>query len=328
MQSLEPIRLNGLTIDFPVALGPMAGVTDLPFRLLCREMGCGVFYTEMISAKALHYRNKNTAALMATDVGEHPLAIQLFGSDPDIIAEEALKIEDRCDFINLNFGCPVPKIVKNGEGSFLLSQPETAEKIFKKLTKTVHKPVSVKMRLSYSGDPEEGLKTAKIAAESGISMLEVHGRTRDQFYSGKADREGIRKIVRAVDIPVLANGDISSAADAEEMLAETGAAGLMVGRASMGNPWIFKELRSYFETGETYEKPALPEIVGMALRHARMLTEFKGERIAVMEMRKHAAWYLQGQKDTAKIRRAINEVASYSELEGLLLKLIDKAGNL
>jgi len=300
----------------------MAGVTDLPFRLLCREQGCGMFYTEMVSAKALFYQSKNTEKLMESTKEEHPLAIQLFGSEPDIIAEEALKIEDRCDFFNLNFGCPVAKVVKNHEGSYLLSQPELAAEIFRKLTKTVHKPVSVKMRLSYSGDMEEGLKMAKIAQDSGISMIEVHGRTRDQFYMGHADWNGIRKICEEVSIPVIGNGDITSPEDAKRMLEETGCDGIMIARAAEGNPWLFREVREYLESGTVPERPTLEEIIAMALRHARMLIEYKGEHIGVMEMRKHASWYLQGQHGMSTVRRKINEVQSFPELEEILMGLL------
>ena len=312
------IRLNGLTIPYPLALGPMAGVTDLPFRLLCREQGAGLFYTEMVSAKALYYHNKNTDLLMRTSPGEHPVGIQLFGSDPEIIADEALKIEDRFDFIDLNFGCPVPKIVKNGEGSFLLSQQKTAREIFRKLKKTVHKPVSVKIRLSFTGDPEEGLKTAEIAAEEGIDLLVVHGRTRDQYYSGRADWKAIRRIREAVDIPVIGNGDVFSAQDALRMLDETGADGVMVARGAQGNPWLFREIRAAIDGKPVPARPSYDEITDMILRHARMLIEEKGEKTGVLEMRKHAAWYLSGQPNASKMRGRINEIEDLKMLEELL----------
>ncbi len=312
------ITLGGLSIQCPLALGPMAGVTDLPFRLLCREQGAGLFYTEMVSAKALYYHNKNTGILMQTSEGEHPVGIQLFGSDPGIIAGEALKIEDRFDFIDLNFGCPVPKIVKNGEGSFLLSQPKTARNIFRELKKTVHKPVTVKIRLSFTGDPEEGLKTAKIAAEEGIDMLVVHGRTREQFYRGKADWEAIRKIRDEVPVPVIANGDVFSAEDALRILDVTKADGVMIARGAQGNPWLFREVRAALEGKPIPARPDHDEITQTILRHARMLIEEKGERTGVLEMRKHAAWYLAGQPNAAKIRGRINEAADLEDLERLL----------
>jgi len=315
---MKPIKLKNLTIDTPIALGPMAGVTDLPFRLLCKEQGCGLFITEMVSAKALYYHNQNTGELLETYPEEHPIGVQLFGSDPDIIAEEALKLEDRFDFIDLNFGCPVPKIVKNGEGSFLLTQPELAGKIFKKLVQTVHIPVTVKMRKGFTPDYQEGIRIAKIAEDSGISMISVHGRSRDQFYSGKADYEAIRQIKAAVSIPVIGNGDILTGKDAERMLNETGVDGIMIGRGAEGNPWIFREIKAYLEGKEVPGRPSYEEITDMILRHARLLIAYKGEHIGALEMRKHAAWYLQGQKKATQMRRLLNEVDSYEELEKLL----------
>ena len=315
------IRLEGLDIPCPLALGPMAGVTDEPFRRLCREQGAGLFYTEMVSAKALYYRNRNTGILMRTGEGEHPVGIQLFGSDPEIIAGEAAKIEDRFDFIDLNFGCPVPKIVKNGEGSFLLSQPEQARRIFSELKKTAHKPVSVKIRLSFTGDMEEGLKTAKIAAEEGVDLLVVHGRTRVQFYSGKADWEAIRKIREAVPVPVIANGDVFSAEDALRILDVTDADGVMIARGAQGNPWIFREVRAALEGKPVPPRPEKDEVVETVLRHAALLIEEKGERTGTLEMRKHAAWYLKGVPNASKIRGQLNEADSLDRLAELLKTL-------
>jgi len=315
---MKPIKIQNLTIEMPLALGPMAGVTDLPFRILCEEQGCGLFITEMVSAKALHYHNQNTEELLLRGERHTPVGVQLFGSDPDILAEEALKLEDRFDFIDLNFGCPVPKIVKNGEGSFLLTQPELSEKIFKKMVGVLHKPLTVKMRKSFSGDIQEGLRIARIAEDCGVSLLSIHGRSREQYYAGKADYAAIRQIKEAVSIPVIGNGDIFSGEDAKRMLAETGVDGLMIGRGAEGNPWIFREVKASL-TGETVPaRPTYEEIVDMILRHARLLIETKGEHIGTLEMRKHASWYLQGQKNATKMRKELNEVSSYEELEALL----------
>ncbi|MBQ9910305.1 MAG: tRNA dihydrouridine synthase DusB [Lachnospiraceae bacterium] len=315
------IRLNGLTIPCPLALGPMAGVTDEPFRRLSREQGAGLFYTEMVSAKALYFHNRNTEVLLKTGEDEHPVGIQLFGSDEKIIASEAEKIEDRFDFIDLNFGCPVPKIVKNGEGSFLLSQPDNARRIFSELKKTVHKPVSLKIRLSFTGDMDEGLKTAKIAAEEGVDLIVVHGRTRAQFYSGKADWEAIRRIREEVPVPLIANGDVFSAEDALEILKVTGADGVMIARGAQGNPWIFREVRAALEGKPVPPRPDQDEIVEMILRHASLLIEEKGERTGVLEMRKHAAWYLKGVPHASRIRGQLNEADSIGMLAELLKTL-------
>lgn len=312
------LRTGTIDLTYPVALGPMAGVTDMPYRKICREMGANLFYTEMISAKALHFRNKNTESLMATYEGEENIGVQLFGSDPDIMAEEALKIEDRFDFIDINMGCPVHKIVSNGEGSFLLTQPDLVKKILKKMVESVHKPVSVKMRKGFHTDETQCLEIAKICEDCGVSFIAVHGRCRDEFYSGKADWEIIRKVKERVKIPVIGNGDIRSYEDAEKMMEETGCDGVMVGRAAEGDPWLFREIRAGFEKEEIPERPEDEEIRRMVLRHALMLSQFKGEHTAILEMRKHAAWYMKGCENAAILRKSLSEIKSLSELQNLL----------
>lgn len=315
---MKPLFLGNLKIETPIALGPMAGVTDLPFRMLAREQGCGMFYTELISAKALYYNNRNTDALMATSEGEHPVGLQLFGSDPDIIAEQALRFEDRFDFIDLNMGCPVPKVVKNGEGSALMLQPELTEKILSKLVKTVHKPVTVKMRKGFRRGEEQAAEIAKIAESCGVSLVAVHARTREEYYSGRADWEIIRKVKEAVSIPVIGNGDIVDGTTAKAMTDQTGCDGIMVARAAEGNPWIFREIRAYLDGTSVPPRPSYEEIKEMILRHAELLISFKGEYIGTMEMRKHAAWYLSGQPNAAVMRRAISEIHSFDELKQIL----------
>ena len=315
---MKPILLPGLTIDTPIALGPMAGVTDLPFRMLAAEQGCGMFYTELISAKALHYRNKNTEVLMETGEQEHPRGLQLFGSDPDIIAEEALRAEDRFDFIDLNMGCPVPKVVKNGEGSYLMTQPELVSEILSKLVKTVHKPVTVKMRKGFHTGEEQAVEMAKIAESCGVSLVAVHARTRDEYYSGKADWNIIRKVKESVKIPVIGNGDVTDGPSAVRMLSETGCDGVMIARAAMGNPWVFREVKAYLNGEPVPARPSYEEIRAMILRHADLLIAHKGEHVGMLEMRKHASWYLSGLPNAAEMRRALNEVRTKEEMEQVL----------
>ena len=315
--------LETLKTEHPIALGPMAGVTDLPFRMLCREQGCDLFYTEMVSAKALHYHNQSTKLLLRHEPSESPIGVQLFGSDPDIIAETALSLEDDFDFIDLNMGCPVPKIVKNGEGSALLLKPELVSEILKKLVRTVRKPVSVKIRKSFKRDGEEGLLIAKIAEDAGVSMIAVHGRSREDYYSGAADLQAIRRIKEAVSVPVIGNGDIRSGADALRMFRETGCDGVMAARAAEGNPWIFREIRAVLDGKEVPPRPDPAEIADTALRHLDLLIAEKGPYIGTLEMRKHAAWYLSGQKNAAEMRREISTAPGPEKLREILIRFRD-----
>ena len=309
-----PIVIKGLKIAFPVALGPMAGVTDGAFREIAKDMGCGLFYTEMVSAKALHYHNANTGLLLQHGEKDRPVGVQLFGRDPDILTEEALKLEEEFDFIDFNMGCPVPKVVKNGEGSALLREPELVEKIFTAMTKALKKPVTVKLRKGFSADGTEAYEIAKILEASGVSMIALHARTREQYYSGKADWEAIRKVKESVKIPVIGNGDVFSAEDAVRMMQETGCDGVMVARGAEGNPWIFREIRSLFETGTLPERPDLTEIRAMIRRHGELLRKEKGEHLAVLEMRRHASSYLRGTPNAAEKRVRINAAATLEAL--------------
>ena len=303
---MQTLQIGNVTLKNNLILGPMAGVTDLPFRLLCAEQGAGLLCMEMVSAKAILYNNKNTKAMLAIDEREHPVSLQLFGSDPQIMGDIAKRLEDEgvpFDILDINMGCPVPKVVNNGEGSALMKNPI---------------PVTVKIRKGFDDAHVNAPELAHIAQESGAAAVAVHGRTREQYYSGKADWSVIRKVKETVTIPVIGNGDILTAADAIRMGEETGCDGFMIARGARGNPWIFQQILHEWETGEPLAKPTMGEMVEMMLRHARMQIEFKGEYVGIREMRKHAAWYTGGYHGASNIRRALNEVESYEQLEELM----------
>ena len=309
------MKIGNIEIENCLALGPMAGVTDLPFRLLCKEMGCNMLYTEMVSAKAILYKNKNTKELLNIDKNEHPVGVQLFGSDPDIMAQIAAQVEEgECDFIDINMGCPVPKIVNNGEGSALLKQPKLVEEILTKMVKAVNKPVTVKIRKGFENGTVYAVEIAKIAESCGVSAIAVHGRTREQYYSGKADWDVIKDVKKAVKIPVIGNGDIFSVEDAKAMKEYTGCDGLMVARGARGNPWIFREIKEYLENGNVIDKPTINDIREMIIRHAKMLVDYKGEYTGIREMRKHIAWYTAGLPHSAELRRMCNQIETMENL--------------
>ena len=315
---LKNFKIGNINIEGGLCLGPMAGVSDLPFRHLCKEMGASLLVTEMVSAKAIYFKNKNTESLMKIDKAEHPIALQLFGSDPDIIAEMAASIEDRdFDIFDFNMGCPVPKIVNNGEGSALMKNPKLVEEILSKLVKSVKKPVTLKIRRGFNEDNINAVEIAKIAEGAGVSAVAVHGRTREQYYSGKADWNIIRDVKSALSIPVIGNGDVVDGESAKRMYEYTGCDGIMIARAARGNPWIFREIRAYLN-GDTPEKPTAKEIVEMILRHCRLQMEYDDEIMAVRKMRKHVAWYTHGMKGSSALRDKVNHVEKYDELESLL----------
>ncbi|MDD6571474.1 MAG: tRNA dihydrouridine synthase DusB [Thermoflexaceae bacterium] len=313
------MQIGNVNIKNNLILAPMAGVTDLPFRLLCKEEGCGLLYTEMVSAKAILYHNKNTEGLMQVTEGENPISLQLFGSEPEIMAEIAKQVEERpFDIIDVNMGCPVPKVVNNGEGSALMKNPALVGKIISAMTSAVKKPVTVKIRKGFDDSGVNAVEIAKIAEESGAAAVAVHGRTREQYYSGKADWDIIAKVKQAVSIPVIGNGDINSAEDAIAMMRQTGCDGVMIGRGSRGNPWIFRQVSHYMQTGEILPKPDKEEVKRMILRHADLQKQYKGEYIGIREMRKHFAWYTAGYPNSAALRNRINYIESFEELEALV----------
>ncbi len=313
------MRIGNVTLENRLALAPMAGVTDLPFRLLCREQGAGLLCMEMVSAKALSYHNKNTENLLKIHEREHPVSLQLFGSDPELMSEVAKEIEDRpFDILDINMGCPMPKIVNNGEGSALLKQPELAAEIIRKMVRAIKKPVTVKIRKGFDDAHINAVEMAKRAEDAGAAAIAVHGRTREQYYSGRADWEIIRQVKEAVSIPVIGNGDVDSPQAARALIDQTGCDGIMIGRAAQGNPWIFGRIGKFLETGTEIPEPSLEEVCDMMLRHAREQLRYKGDYTGIREMRKHISWYTTGYPHSARLRAKINSVESQEELEELI----------
>ena len=311
-------RIGNVLIPNRFVLAPMAGVTDLPFRQICKEQGAGLICMEMVSAKAISYHNRNTEALMKVQESEHPVSMQIFGNEPELMGEVAASLNDRpFDILDINMGCPVPKVVNNGEGSALLKDPGLIEEIVRQVAHRSVKPVTIKMRIGFEGFEVDICDIARRAERAGAAAIAVHGRTRQQYYSGTADWEAIRRVKESVGIPVIGNGDVNSAEAAERMLSETGCDAVMVGRACRGNPWIFRELNEYFMTGRKPEKPGYEEVMQMILRHAKLQIEERGEWAGIREMRKHVAWYTAGMPHSAGLRRKANQVATYQELREL-----------
>ncbi|SDH73557.1 putative TIM-barrel protein, nifR3 family [Pseudobutyrivibrio sp. 49] len=325
---IEKLQIGNVTLENNLILAPMAGVTDLPFRLLCKEQGAALCCMEMVSAKGIMYNNKNTESLLTVDERERPVSLQLFGSDPEIMGAMAAKIEHRnFDILDINMGCPVPKVVNNGDGSALMKNPVFAGKIIESMVKAINKPVTVKIRKGFDDEHVNAVEMAHVAQESGAAAVAVHGRTREQFYSGKADWSIIADVKAAVNIPVIGNGDILDAKDVIAMKEQTNCDGFMIGRGAQGNPWIFHQILHYFETGDIIGKPPMEEMVKTMLRHAKLQIEFKGDYLGIREMRKHAAWYTAGYKGASKLRGAINNVESYDDLEKLFESFMNQYGN-
>ncbi len=318
----KQLKIGNVLLENIYILGPMAGVTDLPFRLLCKEQGAGLLCMEMVSAKAILYNNKNTESLLEIHPEETPVSLQLFGSDPKIVSEMAKRIEERpFSILDINMGCPVPKVVRNGEGSALMKDPKLVYELVREVVRAIRKPVTVKIRKGFDEEHVNAVEIARIAEEAGAAAIAVHGRTREQYYSGRADWEIIRQVKEAVQIPVIGNGDVTSGERAAALREQTGCDGVMIARGAQGNPWIFSELLAYEETGAFPPRPDIDEIRSTMLRHARLQIEYKGNYLGIREMRKHVAWYTKGLRGAARLREQINRVESYEELEKILTVL-------
>jgi len=309
------MKIGNLNLDNRVFLSPMAGVTDLPFRLICKEQDCGMLYTEMVNAKALCYDDKNTKKMLKIEDEEHPVAIQIFGSDPEYMGGAARVLNSYPnEILDINMGCPAPKVVKNGDGSALLKNPELAAKVLRAVVENSEKPVTLKIRKGWDDTCINAVEIAKIAEDCGISAIAIHGRTREQYYSGKADWDIIRQVKENVSIPVIGNGDVFEVQDAINMLNQTNCDAIMIGRGAQGNPWIFKRINHYMQTGEILPEPTLEEKIETAKKHLKLAVEEHGEYVAVREMRKHIAWYLKGLRNSARVRDEINKIESYEEV--------------
>lgn len=315
-------KIKNLEIANPVVIAPMAGISNAAFRTIAHEFGAGLIYTEMISDKAICYSNKKTMEMTQLAPDEHPIAMQLFGHEEASMIQAAQVLDKtNCDVIDINMGCPVPKVVNNGEGSALLKNPNLIEEIVRKVSSAISKPLTVKVRIGFENEPIDIVEIAKRIEDAGAAALAVHGRTRQQYYSGTADWDTIRRVKEAITIPVIGNGDVDSPLKAEALVKQTGCDAVMVGRAVRGNPWLFRELNHYFQTGELLERPSVEEIREMILRHARKQIELKGEFVGIREMRKHVAWYTAGMRHSAGLRRESNIIESYEGLEELLSRL-------
>ena len=313
------MKIRNIQLDNEVFLSPMAGVTDLPFRLICKEKGCGMLYTEMINAKALCYDDENTKKMLNLEDDGHPVAVQIFGSDPEYMGKAASIMNQYTnDILDINMGCPAPKVIKNGDGSALMRNPKLAAEVLTAVVKNSEKPVTLKIRKGWDDNSVNAVEIAKIAEECGISALAIHGRTREQFYSGKADWDIIAEIKQSINIPVIGNGDVFDVQDAVNMLEKTKCDAIMIGRGSQGNPWIFNRINHYMKTGEVLPEPTLEEKISTAIKHMNLAVAEHGEYVAVREMRKHIGWYLKGLKNSAKYRDQINKITDYKEVISML----------
>jgi nifR3 family TIM-barrel protein len=316
--------IGNLEFSVPVFLAPMAGVTDIPYRILAREMGCTLVYSEMVSDKGINYRNKHTIEMLRTEAAERPIAMQIFGEEPESVAEAAKYIESLgcADIIDFNMGCPAPKIIRNHEGAALMRTPQQAYEVLCALREAVKLPVTVKMRKGWDDAHVNVIEMAKLAEKAGMDAIAVHGRTREAYYSGRADWDIITRVRQAVNIPVIANGDIRTCADLRQVLVQTGCDGVMIGRAAQGNPWIFRRFTKFLQTGVELPEPTIEERAEVILRHLDMLIRYKGDYIGPREMRKHATWYTKGLRHGAELRGCFNTAEKREDFVVILQKMI------
>ena len=311
---LKKIKIGNVELQNNLILAPMAGVTDLPFRIIVEKFNPGLVCTEMVSSKALFYDDEKTKQLLKCDGEKRPISMQIFGSDPETMGFATKYVSKLADIVDINMGCPAPKVVKNGDGSALLKNPELAAKVLKAVVGNSEKPVTLKIRKGWDDTCINAVEIAKIAEDCGISAIAIHGRTREQYYSGKADWDIIRQVKENVSIPVIGNGDVFEVEDAINMLNQTNCDAIMIGRGAQGNPWIFKRINHYMQTGEILPEPTLEEKINTAKKHLKLAVEEHGEYVAVREMRKHIAWYLKGLRNSARVRDEINKIESYEEV--------------
>ena len=311
---LKPLKIEKVELENNILLAPMAGITDLPFRVMCKNYGAGLVCTEMASSKAIFYNDKKTKDILKIEGEKRPIQAQIFGSDIESLKVAAEYVSEFADILDINMGCPAPKVVKNGDGSALLKNPELAAKVLRSVVDNSEKPVTLKIRKGWDDTCINAVEIAKIAQDCGISAIAVHGRTREQYYSGKADWDIIKEVKQNVSIPVIGNGDVFEVEDAINMLNKTNCDAIMIGRGAQGNPWIFKRINHYMQTGEILPDPTLEEKIDTAMKHLKLAVQEHGEYVAVREMRKHIAWYLKGLRNSAKVRDEINKIESYEEV--------------
>ena len=325
MSDVWSIRIGAFRFETPVFLAPMAGVTDTAYRIIAHEMGCPLCYAEMVSSQGIHFRNERTLSMLASEPGERPLAMQIFANTPEMAAEAASYVESlgTADILDFNMGCPAPKIVKNGEGSALMREPEKAERILAAIRRAVKMPVTVKMRMGWDEEHINVVELARRAEAAGVDAIAVHGRTREQFYRGKADWDIIRRVKEAVRIPVIANGDVRTYDDLDAIREATGCDAVMIGRAAQGNPWIFRQLTHYLRTGERLPAPTLQERAAVLLRHLDLLLKYKGDYVGPREMRKHATWYTRGIVHGAILRDRFNKATTREDFVAILREYFD-----